>query len=88
MRGMMRSDPVVCYGSFVPVCHIFRTRAGTLVPLPYGQPNKLSSATRLMRVKAADKIRSPAFVARFAGKLPDEELMRPEKTMRKFIGSY
>ena len=88
MRGMMRSDQIVCYGSFVPVCHIFRTTGWDISPVALRTANKLSSLTRLMRVKAADKIRSPAFVARFAGKLPDEELMRPEKTMRKFIGSY
>jgi hypothetical protein len=41
-----------------------------------------------MRAEAADKIWPPAFVVRFAAKLHDEELMSPEKTMRKFRGSY
>jgi hypothetical protein len=41
-----------------------------------------------MLAEAAGKIWPPAFVAQFAAKLQDEELTSPEKTMRKFIGTY
>ncbi len=46
MRGMMKSDSRVGYGSFVPVCISF-ARTGTLVPLP----GQITSSPRLMRAE-------------------------------------
>jgi hypothetical protein len=40
-----------------------------------------------MRAEAAVKIRSPNLIGQARGKLHDEELINPEKTPRKFIGS-
>jgi hypothetical protein len=84
---MMRPVSRVDYGRFVPVYMFLAQPAWDFSPVP-PQTEGITIKPDLMRAGAADKIRSPNLYCQARGKLQDVELINPEKTLRKFIGSY
>jgi hypothetical protein len=76
------------YGCFVPVwvyCGAFRR---DIYPIRTGEVASSYTAKHIPDQTDAGGSLIKSAVARFAAKLCDERLISPEKTMRKFVGSY